>query len=538
MTRDRSHSRLLSVTVLVGVLAALAGGGLVGYMQLAGTESGDGPDVVSETPVTEMDLRGRMAVTSPVVAQDPTEPDFLAAATQGDAPGPGCALQVSGDRGHSWVQIEAVGTFPEGIEACYQPQVAFAADGRLVFSFVGMAGPPPAPDGVFVVVSDDRGQTFTQPRRLADLDTITPRMTVSAEGIEMVWVDPVEEAEWGRVGPPWPMGPQLQAAIGDAGGLDEPVVVAEPDGLVAAPTIAGDPDGGAAVAYYELRAAARPDGGVASLAGEGPWRLMVAQRTGGGAGGFGEPVEVAELEWADQAVWESDLRAQEDAPEGLLPLLLTRWSIAEPGLAVRDGHVCVSWTDGRDDGLQALVSCSTGESGWSSPTRLGAEADGARVSWLPQVAISRSGQVQAVFHGRDDAAGEAVDAWYASADEPGAEFTDVVRLTSRPSSPYASPRPGWYGSRVGLASGADTAVAMWADSRNASELQPGQTLFSAVVDTPVGLPRPLGWVAGGLLVGGLVVAAGGLVAGRRQRSAGRPESVDVEASPASEEVRP
>lgn len=523
------------MTVLVGSLVVLAGGGLAGWLQLGGPGADAAPRAVGETPVTAMDLRGGLAVTSPTVARDPTEPEFLAAATRGDAPGPGCGLQVSGDGGDSWMEIDVVGTFPEGIGACYEPQVAFSADGRLVYSFIGMAGPPPQPDGVFVVVSDDRAQTFTQPRRLADLDTTTPRMAVSAEGVELVWLDPVEEPEWGRVGPPWPVGPQVHAAVGDAGGLDEPVVVAEPDGLVAAPTIAGDPDGAAAVAYYELPAAGRVEGGTATLAGEGPWRLMVARRSDDAAGGFEEPEEVAELEWADQAVWNSDLRPPEDAPAALQPLLLTRWGIAEPGLAVSDGTVCVSWTHGADSGLQAMVSCSADGDGWGSPSRLGAAADGAQVSWLPQVAIGPSGQAQAVFYGRHgDTADETVDVWFASVDEPGVQDPDAVRLTSTGSSPRSSPRPGWYGSRLGLASGADTAVAMWADSRNSVELRPNQTLFSAVVNTPSGPPRPLGWVAGGLLVAGLLMAVGGLVARRRQRTAGGHEPGDVEEAPTAE----
>lgn len=527
MNGGRPHSRVWSLVAVVGGVVALAGVGLAGWLVLAW--SGDAPEAAGEAPVTDMDLRGRVAVTSPVVARDPTEPQFVVAATRGDSPGPGCGLQVSGDGGNSWVQIDVVGTLPEDIAGCYQPQVAFEADGRLVYTFVGMIGPPPEPDGVFVVTSADRAQTFTQPRRITEAATNTTRMTASSAGIEMVWLDPVEEADWGQSGPPWPVGPQVLAAAGDAGGVGEPVVVAEPEGLVAAPTIAGDPDGAAAVAYYELPEAARVDGGVESLAGEGPWRLMVARRTEDGTGGFEEPVQVAELEWADQAVWNSDLRAPEDAPDALQPLLLTRWGIAEPGLAVRDGQVCTSWTDGADEGLQAMLSCATDEGSWSPPARLGVAAEGAQTSWLSQVAINPAGQAQAVFYGRED--GGAVDAWFASSDEPAEGITDVARLTSRRSSPETSPRPGWYGSRLGLTSGTDAAVAMWADSRNSSQAQSNQTLFSAVVDAPSGPPPSLWWMAGGLLAGGLALAAGGLVARRRSRSTGGSQPADVAASP-------
>lgn len=515
--------------MLLGGLVAVAGGGLAGWLQLGGAPGE--PQLASEAPATDMDLRGRTAVTSPVVARDPTEPEFVAAATRGDAPGPGCGLQVSGDGGDSWVQIDVLDGLPEGIGACYQPQVAFGSGGQLAFSFVGMAGPPPEPDGVFVVTSDDRAQTFTQPRRIADLSTITPRMAISSEGIEMAWLDPVQEADWGQAGPPWPVGPQILAAVGDVGGLGEPVVVADPDGLVAAPTIAADPDGGSVVAYYELPATAEVEGGVESLVGEGPWRLMVARRAGDGEG-FTEPVEVAELEVIDEAVWNSELRSPEEAPEALQPLLVTRWGITEPGLAVRDERVCAGWTDTDDDRLQAMASCADTDDEWSTPAQLGATVGEVRTSWLPQVAVSPSGQLQAVFHGRGE--GEATDAWYAATEDPAEGVTDVVRLTSRPSSPRTSPRPGWYGSRLGLVSGRDEAVAMWADSRNSTQVQANQTIFSATLDAPSGPPASLWWLAAGLVAGGLTVAAGGLAARRRPRTVEEPEPDDAQATSTSE----
>lgn len=523
---DRAPDRARRAVLLLGLVALVAGAAL-GAWALVGAPPGP-PEVVNETPVTAMDLRARTAVTSPTVVRDPTEPAFLAAATQGDAPGPGCALQASGDGGDSWVQLEAYETFPEGIGACYQPQAAFAADGRLVFSFVGMAGPPPAPEGVFAVASDDRG-TFTQTRRVADLDTVTPRLAASATGIEIVWVEPVEDAAWGRVGPPWPIGPQVLAAAGDAAGVGDPVAVAEPETLVAAPTVAADPDGATAVAYYELPEGADPEGGVASLAGSGPWRLMVAVREPGGA--FGEPVEVADLTWADQAVWDSELRADEEPPDALQPLLLTRWGIAEPGLTVQDGRICVAWTDGTETGLRALASCSDSGQSWSAPQPLRPAAEGRPTSWLPQVAISPSGRVQAVYYGRDETRTEMVDVWYAEAAGPGEAFTDPLRLNSEPSSPRSSPRPGWFGSRLGLASGTDAAVAMWADTRNAFELQPNQTLFSATVRTARAAARPLLWVAGGVIVLGLTMIGAAFV-GRRATSEPQGDLGTEESQPA------
>lgn len=508
------------VTLAIGVLLMAGGASLGAWTLAAGPTADEPPQVLGETPVTAMDLRGRVAVTSPVVARDPTAPEFLAAATRRDAPGPDCGLEVSGDGGMTWVPVDAFAALPDGIKGCYNPQVAFGADGRLVVTFLGMAGPPPRPVGLYAVASDDRAQTFTQAYNLADIAAVTPETAVSARGIEVVWVEPAEDADWSD-GAPWPVGWRVEAAVGDAGGVGDPMVVADPEGLVAAPTIAADPEGGdVAVAYYELPAGASTDEGAESLVGAGPWRLMVAHR-GSGDQRFGVPVEVARFELIDQAVWAARVANGAEAPTTLPPLLVSPWGIAEPGLAVRTGRTCTTWTDSDDDGrLHPFVACSTdqGSKSWRGPTRVSSDHEG----WLPQVALAPSGRAHTVFYARGPQADEdLVEAWFADVNQSG-QAGRPVRLSSVGSPPQGSPRAGWYGSRLGLAAGeSQTAVAMWADNRNASPRYRSQTIFAAVVNTPAPASASLWQVIGGLVGVGFAMVAGGLLARRRRFVPGR-----------------
>lgn len=511
-------SRLVRVTVAVGALAALLGAGLVVWMLVTGLADDEPPHVVDETPVTAMDLRARRAETSPVVARDPTAPDFVVAATRTDSPQLGCGLQVSGDGGHSWVSVEAVGTLPEGLASCYAPRVGFGADGRLVFSFVGVTSEsPPQPDGLFVVTSEDHAQTFSQPRKVADGVTFATGVAVGGQAVEAVWLQ-ADDAVDGGDDPAWPVGHTVVAATGDVNGLADPVVVADTEGLVAAPTVVAGPNGEATITYYQLPDEARADDDVAALVGVGPWELMVAHRPSADQG-FAEPMSVAEFEWPLQP----ELTSGELPQESPQPYLLSRWGIAEAGLAIGAGWVCVAWSDTAGDGgqLEALASCSQdGAQTWGEPIHLGhglaADAGGA-TQWLPQLAISPSGMVESIFYANHGGQGSVLaDVWYASSTKPGDGFAEPSRLTSTSSHPAAAPaRLGWYGTRLGLASGSGATVAAWADSRSGLPVYPSQTIFSAVIDTPGPRPVAVRWLGAGLLAGGLLLVGAALLGRRR-----------------------
>lgn len=512
-TRGRYSRTMVRTALVIGALVTVAGVGLIGWRLTAGPASAvagePGPQVTGDAPVTATNLQARRSVTSPVVARDPTTPDLVAAASRRDAPGPGCGLELSGDGGASWWPVKVLGQLPDEVGACYAPQTGFDGQGRLVFSFVGMQGPPPEPAGLWMVTSDDHAQSFSVPRKAAEVNTVATSLAVSEEGdVHTAWLQPAGGESGEAQG--WPVGSRVLAAAGQVGddfqATKVPVSV-EVDGLVAAPTVVVGPDGGALVAYYRLPADASLDKGAESLVGSGSWQLMVARRPADAAR-FDEPETVAEtrLPPASQRY----------------PHLVSSRGIAPPGLAVGGERACVAWTSRRDTTLDAWVGCSDdGGRRWGEPSQLGTGLAADTFQWLPQVAITDSERVAATFYHQRESADleQGVDAYYTATTDPSTGFSKAVRVSSRSHHPRQGPVGNWFGTRMGLtASDTHGAVAMWADGRNGlPPSHPSQTLVAATVAAPPGEAGPSGGFAlgGGLAIGGLGLIGAAAVGRRR-----------------------
>lgn len=334
-----------------------------------------------------------------------------------------------------------------------------------------------------------------------------------------MWVDADEDEDGG--GRSWPVGSRLMSTItggGDGGGVGQvgdPIVVADPQGLVAAPTATTGPDDAVWVAYYRLPNGVAVDAGEQALV-EDAWDLMVARR----------PVGAEEFE-RQRLVAEMTMPPPSAAP---LRLVSTR-GIAAPGLAAGDARLCVAWTDLADGAVDAHVKCLTVDELEAAQTRqpVSLGADLADIfQWLPQLAIDESGRVGAVFyHHRQDADDDtAVDAYYATSADPHQEgFADSVRLSSRSHTPRQAPVTGWFGTQLGLTPASDgrPVVAVWADSRHAwPDAFTSQTLWAATINPPdepggLGSPAPAGWAGAALTAVGLLAVGAGVAVRRRQR---------------------
>lgn len=508
-----------------GAAIAVAGAALLGWGLIA-ERPAQSPKVVVETPVTPMDLSARRAVTSPGLAMDPTAGDFLVAATRTDAPGPGCQLEVSGTGGTSWQTVAPTGNLPEGVGACYAPEAGFDDGGRLYFTFVGVAGPPPRPTGLWLVTSTDRAQTFSQPRKLAEPKTAGTALAVSRDTIHVVWVEAsIEGSEPAEGG--WAVGSRLVAAAGDETGLGQHRVISDPEGLVAGPTAAVGPAGMVSVAYYELPPQAEALGGGVDAAAT-PWRLMVTRQEQQ-AGTFTEPVEVAKVRLP-----KPDPQARADHPR-----LVASQGLAEPGLAVGEKAICVSWTSLVEGQLDAFLRCRSRADGeWKAPVQLGAGLASGTDQWLPQVTMTHSGRVDAVFyhHRRAAANPRAADLYYVSGRLTGG-FDRPVRISSMSSHPQVTPGRGWFGTRLGLLATKDGVVTAWADSRNGLSVYPSQTVFAATVDPGSGSMLPPPGLGGGLLLGGVLLLAAGLWSRSPATSRRREDSQRQTLPPAGPEVQ-
>lgn len=389
--RSSAQPMCWMVAVCAAVAVVLGAGSQVSASTIRSGSSG----VALEVPVTATDLRLDRAVTSPGVARSPAVPAFLVTATRTDMPGPGCGLHASGDRGASWRPVALGRVLSDDVDGCYAPDVGVTGDGRVVVSFVEMSGTPPAAQGLYVTVSDDHAQTFSRPRRLADVDVASSGLAVAEQTTHLVWLQSDDGAGSAAQGGVWPVGDRVVAAsvaVGGSGPAD-PVVVGGSGGLVAAPAVAAGPDGGVVVAYYQLPAGASVDEGDDTLTGAGAWGLMVARRPVAGEG-FTEPVEVARFR----------LPAVKGRPPYAHPMLVARQGIVTPGLAAGAGRTCVGWTDQNRTGLDGLVDCSSEGQRWEQPVRLGGQEAEATFQWMPQVAVTDGGEVAAVFwHHRLDA---------------------------------------------------------------------------------------------------------------------------------------
>lgn len=461
-------------------------------------------EVSTDVPATANDLRATRAQNSPAVAVDPTDPRFVALAHRVDAPEFDCALQVSGDEGRSWMPADPVPELPEGAEKCYAPELAFDTEGRLYYLFVGLTGRANAPMGVYLTTSDDRGTTFSEPRKVLGAGNFQVRIALDPTRgergrLHLVWLQTQEDFNLGGFSPP----PNpIMAAYSDDGGatFSEPARVSEPGSQRAvAPAVALSPDGAVHVAYYDLQDDARDYQGLEGPLWDGNWSVVMASSYDGGDS-FNDGVIVD-----DRLV----------PPERVMLI----FTMPPPAVAAdHAGRVYTAWHDARHGDWDALLSRSTDQGRtWQEPQTLGDTEPGTKGHQsLPQVSVAPDGRVDVVFYDRrHDPDNVRNDVFYAYSRDGGVTFANDTKLTSESSDTRSGQRylissaDGLveFGSRLGLDSREDRAVAAWTDTRVA-RTSPYQDVFTAQVEvSPSATPvRPVRLTAWGLAMVGAVAA--------------------------------
>lgn len=504
----------MGVTASAGPTVVAAVSGVVTLLLSGGPATAvDRPTVVPEVPVTATDLRRTEANNSPVLAVDPTDGRFVAAAHRADAPQFGCGLDVSGDGGRSWVSADPVPTLPEGAERCYAPELAFDRRGGLYFLFVGLAGAGNTPVGAFLTRSTDHGQTFAPPRKILDRENYQVRMlidrSVGAAGrIHIVWLHAL--AAPGLGGLPAEPNPIL-AAYSDDGGqtFSQPVQVSDGDRpRSVAPAAALGPDGTVYVAYMDLQDDAVDYQGLEGPPWPGPWSVVVTASRDRGAH-FGPGVVV-----------DGNL-----IPPGRVMLIFT---MAPPSIAADgSGRVFVGWFDSRHGDADAFVARSLDRGArWEAPHRLNDDAvANGRDQLLTRVSVAANGRVDAIFlDRRDDPRNLLDDVYYTWSGDGGRHFGPNVKLTTHPSDSrvgqaYLVPSAKGLvelGSRLALASSPHAALAAWPDARNSLLGTTQQDVFAArvVFRHGGGMPWTVVLVGAGALA---VLAAAGLAVGAARR---------------------
>lgn len=469
------------VLVAAAVLALAAGGAAITQHLAANAAFGGPPRVGQDVPVTADDLTTAPANNSPQVVADPQEPRFVVIASRRDAPQFGCALEVSGDGGASWVRVNPVPVLPSGAEKCYAPQAAFDARGVLNYLFVGLHGIGNSPMGVFLTTSSDAARSFSPPRAVLGPGQYQVQMAIdrsmgSHGRMQLVWLKSTENAPLG--GFPLPPNP-IEAAYSDDGGrtFSTPTVISSDASrpLSVAPALALGPDHAVNILYYDLEQDVRDYRGLEGPTSTGHWSLVLTRSTDGGQR-YGHEVVV---------------------DDGLVPPARVMLIYTMPPASLvsdHEGNLYAAWYDARNGDWDVFLRASyDGGRTWGRLERLNDDPlrDG-RNQYLPHLSVAPNGRIDAIFFDRRrDPLNIRNDTYYTFSTDRGRTFSKNLRLTSRSSDTrigqrYLVPSATGqveFGSRLGSLSRNQDMVAAWADTRNAFGSHP-QTIFAAMVQFP------------------------------------------------------
>lgn len=455
--------------------------------------------VAPNAPLTAMDESNGTASNSPMLAIDPSEPRFVVAANRIDGPDFSCALQRSGDGGHTWIPAKPVPALPPSVDKCYGPEVAFDRHGTLYYLFIGLAGAGNEPSGAFLTTSRDRGKTFSAPRPVLGPLNFGVRMaidpTLGARGrIHLTWLHATSDPPLGAFGPP----PNpIMTAYSDDGGrsFSKPLQVSDVNRpRVVAPALTLGPNHTVYIVYYDLRDDERDYKNLEGPVWDEPWEIILVRSTDGGRTfSNGESVT-------------GDLVPPER------PILI--FTMAPASLVANGDRVCAAWGDARNGDPDIMVACSRSSGPWLR-RRINDDSvgNGAR-QYLPKLGLAPTGRIDAVFYDRrDDPENVKHRVYYAYSTDGGMTFAPNVAVTPNGFSSRIGPQyvghaaDGQYelGSRLAAVSLRNEALLAWADTRNSSSIARNQDVFGTSIslerDPPSWAPRVFGAAMAGVGIG-------------------------------------
>lgn len=455
---------------------------------------------VNEGARNALDLSGH---NSPELIRNPVDQGNLVVADRIDEPRYSCALNVSFDGGGRWNQTPI--PVPAGEEPkCYAPDLAFDADGILYMSYVTLAGRANSPNAVWLVRSRDGGRTLSRPTEIRPLgpNSFSARLTADPEQAGRLYMTWLEASELGlyrfsQIGNPIKMsssedgGRSWSKAVRVSGSDRERVV---------APSPATGPDGELYVLYLDLgedrldyHGEHRGRGGPPF---DGTWQLVLARSTDGGES------------------WEESVAEEELVPSERFIVFTPPY----PAIAVDQdsGRVYAGFQDAREGDADVYVWSLEGDGDqWSEPTRVNdTEPGDGRAQYRPALAVAPDGHLDVVYYDRREDSKDVLNevSYQASFDE-GESFSDRVPISDE----AFSSRIGFgsnrglpdLGSRLGLVSIDDRAMAVWSDTRAGTVRTGKQDIARGLVGIS-DPPRLAGWLEALLRWGGVALILAGL----------------------------
>lgn len=423
---------------------------------------------------------------TPTVASNPTNPANLASVNRVDAPGFGCALNVSMDGGASWTPTRFPSA-PGTNASCLAPDLAWSADGTLYISFTSYAEVPQAgiePAGIYLVSSRDGGRRLSPPVRAEGTLAFEVRVLadpVVARRLYLTWVQVGATFAAGFVGTGNPI--MLARSDDGAASWGRPVQVNGATRLrPLAPALAAGEGADLYLAYLDLQGDYLDYNGIHQ--GNGgepyprPWALVVARSRDGGA------------TWSESVV-EPKLVPTQRFVDLFAPT---------PSIAVdrAGGHLYVGFQDGQLGDADVYVwASSDGGVRWSAPTRVNDTSphDGTS-QYLPALQVAPNGRLDVVYYDRrSDPNDVLTGVSLQSSFDHAATFTPHISLTDA----AFDSQIGFgedrglpeLGSRLGLISTNHRVLAQWCDTRGGVRATRKQDIGQAIVAFPDPFPLRL-----------------------------------------------
>lgn len=469
----RFDIRSLPRHTLVAAALLLTGAVLLVAAMLVGGDEVRLAEANGPVNIGARDLGDISAHNSPALLRNPRNERNIVVTSRIDSPDFSCAMHISRDDGASWKRTRI--PIPPGPgRKCYAPDVAFSSDGILHVAYVTLQGRGNTPSSVWLASSRDGGLTLSAPRKVAGPLAFQVRITADPDRAGTLYISWLQAREVGTLR--FTSGNPIVVARSDNGGRDwgRPVRASSPArARVLAPSAVVAPDGGLYLLYLDVREDTLDyEGGHQGFGGPpyaGHFTLVVARSLDGGA------------TWSESVVDDS--------------VVPTRRFIAFlppfPSLAVDpgSGKLYVAFEDGRDgDRDVRLWSLPPGAGTWSGPVRVNDTPlrDGT-AQYLPKLAVAPDGRLDIVYYDRRDDKRRNLfnNVSLQSSRDGGRTFSARERLSST----AFDSRVGLgtereladLGSRLGLVSDREGALAVWTDTRNGTDASIKQNLYAASV---------------------------------------------------------
>ncbi len=444
-------------------------------------------------------------LTTELRKTEEADPDTLAASTRIDTPFFSCALHVSSDGGRRWTQTPIPA--PKGQEAkCFAPDVAFAADGTLYFSFVTLRGRGNVPNAAWISTSDDGGRTLSKPVKVLGPLAFQVRLAADPADPDRLYMTWLQGGDVGQLQFAEPGNP-IRAIRSDDGGRSwsRPATVSDPGReRVITPSPVVGRDGKLYVLYLDIGEDtldyAAGHGGRGGPPYRGAFELVLARSPDEGR------------TW-EESVVDRRLRAISRFIVFIPPF---------PSVAVGpDGRVYAAFHDMRLGDPDVWVwSRGPGESSWDGPTRVNdTKVRDGTSQYLPKLSVASDGRLDVLYYDRraDRRRDVMNEVSLQSSFDAGRRFGPRLRLSSR----AFDSRIGFaakeglpdLGSRLGLVSDERGALGVWTDTRSGTpatqkqDIARGRVAFSSSAELSKANERRLRYGGLGLGVAGLALLA-------------------------------